>query len=486
MKKIIEWIINLFYKIFRKKKIEEENKRKEEEIIYYNQYKKTKKARIFGKISLGLILALLEKTLTAKPTEKPIEELIELDEILYEIRQLEKKESWLVDKIKLEVSSRKRDAYQKKLDNTRDNIKVLKGRAELIKKNRQKSEEVKTKLEEYNNNVSELKKELYSLKQLCKDEHDPNVLHKYQEKIVEIQKKIKEILSFNEKVSKKYDMNFDVIDELSSGIKEDIEKILPDTMFLSKTIVQQIAFENNKLKNDTLVLKADARVLKKELSDKEKQEKERIRKEQEAKNNSELNELVQTEKQINSMVEKQNKEIELLKKRVDKAKIKNKQRVHFRGVSKMFFNFSKLTIGFTIIRKFKNRIVGTVLGAVLINNGIRGLRNAIKLNKRRVLYYKYSDIVNEIVKQKSTIAVIQKLYTDSLKQTATLKKEFIEKFQDDLAKSPDYKEILDKLDLVEKEIMMKQESLKENKKQIDKIEKTNRNKVKVLEKKNNS
>jgi hypothetical protein len=152
----------------------------------------------------------------------------------------------------------------------------------------------------------------------------------------------------------------------------------------------------------------------------------------------------------------------------------------------MFFNFSKLTIGFTIIRKFKNRIVGTVLGAVLINNGIRGLRNAIKLNKRRVLYYKYSDIVNEIVKQKSTIAVIQKLYTDSLKQTATLKKEFIEKFQDDLAKSPDYKEILDKLDLVEKEIMMKQESLKENKKQIDKIEKTNRNKVKVLEKKNNS
>ena len=73
----------------------------------------------------------------------------------------------------------------------------------------------------------------------------------------------------------------------------------------------------------------------------------------------------------------------------------------------------------------------------------------------------------------------------SPKQTSTLKKEFIEKFQDDLAKSPDYKEILDKLDLVEKEIKMKQESLKEKEKQIDKIENKSRNKMKVLKKKNN-
>lgn len=481
--KLIQWIKNLFYKLFNKKKMEEEleKKKKEEELIYYKK-QKISKLEIFSQSVLGFMLGLLERSASKQVRIKDIEDLIDLDKIKYEIRELEKEESWLTDKIKLETNIRKKESYQKKLDNIKDNIRILKGRANLIASNREKAQKVFEKLKKLDNDVDEIRNEISRIKKLSEEERDPEVIEKYRNQIKELQEKIKNVLEENEKISKHYDkyQNDEEIHNKTEKIKENAQEILPSILFLSTSLVEDIVFTNKEVKNSARVVKSEARNAIKDLEKREEEEKERIKIEKMMQTESELNELTETEKEINDLVKKQNSEIEKLKKRVENAKVESKQRVHFRGMSKMVLNFSKMTIGFMAFTRFKNPGVGLILGAVLINNSIRGLRNALRLNKRRIIYYKYTDITNEIIKQKSTINVATKLFDDSIKQITLFKAEFLSKFQDDLAKIPEFGEILNKVDLVEKEIRQKQEVLKENEKKVEKLEeKNNRNKEKV-------
>lgn len=489
--KVIQWIKNLFYRLFNKKKYEEEiakKKKEKEEIIYYKK-QKVSKLEVFSQSILGFMFGLLERS-ASKPTGiKDIEDLIDLDEIRYEIKELEKKESWLTDKIKLENNTKKRDSYQKKLDNIKDNIRILKGRAKLIEDNKIKASKITERLKELGNDVNEIRTEISRIKKLSEDERNPEVIVRYRNQIKELQVKITKILEENEKISKQYDKykNDGDINSKTEALKENVQDILPSILFLSTSLVENIVFTNKEVKNNARVVKSDARNAIKDLEKREEEEKERIKTEKMMQTESELDELSETEKEINDLVKKQNNEIEKLKKRVEKAKIESKQRIHFRGMSKMVLNFSKMTIGFMAFTKFKNPGVGLVLGAVLINNSIRGLRNALRLNKRRILYYKYTDITNEIIKQKSTINVARKLFDDSIKQITLFKSEFLVKFQDDLSKIPEFGEILDKVDLVEKEIRQKQEVIKENEKKVEELEeKNNRNKekAKILRKNN--
>ena len=78
--------------------------------------------------------------------------------------------------------------------------------------------------------------------------------------------------------------------------------------------------------------------------------------------------------------------------------------------------------------------------------------------------------IDEILKQKSTLKVSQKLVQDSLKQITLFRDEFENKFEDHIKNLPEFKEILEKVDMVERDLLTKQEMLQKSKKQLKKVE----------------
>ena len=191
------------------------------------------------------------------------------------------------------------------------------------------------------------------------------------------------------------------------AVTDHVPEFLPLTQYLEVSLVDQIVYDTKKLVRTTKEVREEAGTAKQEAEKKEQVERERIRKEEEERLQKEVHEVEESEKKIHDHIKKTEHEVELLVKRVDRAKIERKATTHFKGISKMVVNFSKMAVGVLSFSLFKNPGVGLVIGAVLINNSVRGLRNAIRLNKRRVPYYKYTDVTNEILKQKSTLKVSQ-------------------------------------------------------------------------------
>ena len=62
---------------------------------------------------------------------------------------------------------------------------------------------------------------------------------------------------------------------------------------------------------------------------------------------------------------------------------------------------------------------------------------------------------------------------DSLKQITLFRDEFENKFEDHIKNLPEFKEILEKVDMVERDLLTKQEMLQKSKKQLKKVEKEN-------------
>ncbi len=475
-----------------KKRKEEEDKKKKEEME-----RQMKKPKIFGKFFLGFFLGVIEYA-ASRPKRKDVKELVDVDEIKEEIKNLEKKIEWLERKILKERRPDKRDAYQRKLDHTKTVIKELEDRIQIIQDNQKKAEEIKKRLEQILQELEDMKREVEQIKSHIETTKDLTKLQLYQATLEEKHQGIEQKTLELKQIKKDYDRFYDTqlhvnyeeqIDvdakdeekiiyqgekQLEEILSSEIPKVLPLTRYLETEIVDAIVYTNKKAL--TLAHEVNKQILdtKTQVKEKEEQERERIRKEAEEKLKEEVHEVEQAEERINKHVQDTNREIEKLRKQVDKVKKETtKETTHFRGISKMIINVSKMAVGLLSFTFFKNPGVGLVVGSVILNNSIRGLRNGLRLNKRRITYYKYTDVTNEILKQKSTLKVSEKLMNDSLKQIAFFKVEFEQKFEDRIKQLPEYKELMEKVEIVEREILEKQEFLLQQKKELDEVSKKN-------------
>lgn len=498
-KGILFWIkqkIDALLIFFHLKKRKEEEEKKEQEEIE----RRMRKPEIFGKFFLGFFLGVIEYA-ASRPKSKDIKELVDLDDIKEEIKNLEKKMEWLERKVSKERRLEKKKAYQNKLDHTKHLIKELEERTKLIQDNRKKAEEIKKKLERILVELEDMKKEVEQIKSHIETTKEPAKLQLYQTTLGEKQHLIQDKMNELEQIKKDYDRFADVDISLNKTEQryleeaheneivkvgtmkkektvktalEEVPKILPLTRYLETEIVDTIVYTNKKAITLAKEVEKQTTDTKKQAKHKEEQERERIRKEAEEKLNAEVHEVELAEERINTHVQETNREIEKLRKQVDKVKKETtKQTTHFRGISKMIINVSKMAVGLLSFTFFKNPGVGLVVGSVILNNSIRGLRNGLRLNKRRITYYKYTDVTNEILKQKSTLKVSEKLMNDSLKQIALFKSEFDQKFEDRIKQLPEYQELMEKVDIVEREILEKQEMLNEQKKELNEVSKKN-------------
>lgn len=128
---------------------------------------------------------------------------------------------------------------------------------------------------------------------------------------------------------------------------------------------------------------------------------------------------------------------------------------------------------------FKNKMLGTLVSSILINNSIKKIRKQTELNKNiNVIVPEY---LNQIKKQGQIIESIFDVQEDSLNNLISLKVSF-EINNHMYAGTDEYKKVLDKLNIVERKLKIDLEKTKDLINKKDSLEKVSKQKIHKLSK----
>lgn len=128
---------------------------------------------------------------------------------------------------------------------------------------------------------------------------------------------------------------------------------------------------------------------------------------------------------------------------------------------------------------FKNKMLGTLVSSILINNSIKKIRKQTELNKNiNVIVPEY---LNQIKKQGQIIESIFDVQEDSLNNLISLKVSF-EINNHMYAGTDEYKKVLDKLNIVERKLKIDLEKTKDLINKKDSLEKVSKQKIYKLSK----
>ncbi len=190
-----------------------------------------------------------------------------------------------------------------------------------------------------------------------------------------------------------------------------------------------------------------------------------------------LSEILLMEVFILNHIKKQKKELKKFKKKILQLQDSQKQ-IGFIGGIKNFLN-KTIKIAFSLfpLAIFKNKRIGLLTSAILVNNNIRNMRNAI--GEVHLPYIEYQNVANKIRKSKSEAEHTRLICEDSLRQVSELKKEFLA--VTNCQHTPEIDALLKEMNQLEKMIESRTREIKKVSKNLEKVEKQNKPKIKKLE-----
>lgn len=205
--------------------------------------------------------------------------------------------------------------------------------------------------------------------------------------------------------------------------------------------------------------------LKTKEKEEEKKKKEKEKKVQEEFNLSELNNV---NKFLKIEIKKQQLQISKLQLELAKTEKKLRKPSLLNNIKKMLNSALKVCLSLIPIFPFKNKLLGGLTNAYLLNNSIRGIRNAVNDEK-----IEYALLLNSINNQKDCIFNTRLVYEDAITQIEFLKYDLIQKFS-----FTDLKDIFNKIYEIEEEIKYKNNLLNELEETIETTYDKTREKVK--------
>ena len=324
MKGFIDWIKRkweelLIFLHLKRRRQEEEEKKKQQVMS---------KPVVVTKFFLGMFLGVIEYAVM-RPKKTDIKELVDIEDIKEEIKNLENKLDWLETRLKKERRSDKREAYRKKISHTKELISELQERTKTIERNKEEAKRIKQRLLDIEEQVGKLKTDIEWRRDQIKDIKNPNRLASIQKEMEEKEQKLngymnelvqiqtdydrfasvdlnltdKEKRYFNElRDEKDFSDTKHLYKELT--VNDHIPEFLPLTQYLEVPLVDQIVYDTKKLVRTTKEVHEEAGTTKKEAEKKEKDERERIRKEEEERLKKEVYEIEESEKKIHDHIKK--------------------------------------------------------------------------------------------------------------------------------------------------------------------------------------
>lgn len=198
------------------------------------------------------------------------------------------------------------------------------------------------------------------------------------------------------------------------------------------------------------------------------------------KDKNNLKKLSYVEGQISDSLSYIKKQIARIESDVDRMNITVTTKNIVKGYNKLFTNVGKFALGILTLPFGKFSIGRTILGATLVNNAIRGIRNSLKSEEEPIRYISYTDYDNEIKKYSNNLDRAEYIIGDSLDQISKLKTDFKNKFQDYENIIPEYKQFFIKVNGIEEKFIKKQEEIKKYKEKLIEKDKKNRAKMKKI------
>lgn len=190
-----------------------------------------------------------------------------------------------------------------------------------------------------------------------------------------------------------------------------------------------------------------------------------------------LAEIVLMEALILNNIKKQKKELKKFRKKIASLQVSQKSK-GFMGGLQFFMNRTiKVVFSLFPLAMFKNKKIGLLTSAVLVNNNIRNMRNAI--GKVNLPYIEYQNIASTIRKSEKETEHTKLVCEDSLRQVSELKKEFLEAMG--YQNSPEIESLLKEMNQLEKMIESRTQELQKVSEDLKVAKTQNKHKIKKLE-----
>lgn len=183
---------------------------------------------------------------------------------------------------------------------------------------------------------------------------------------------------------------------------------------------------------------------------------------------------------IEENLEEQKKDIDKLKDEFNKAGIKEKRPTLVKGIHNFLsktMNIGLSLLPFTIC---KNKIIGILGSAVILNNRLRSMRKIIRKDNNNINFITYKNIANEINNRKSCVDKTKEMLEDSLHQLQNLKQEFIMEFYYDMDRYSETENIMTEIASIEYQITSKTLELEEMRQTLGDVEIQNKQKIKTI------
>lgn len=186
------------------------------------------------------------------------------------------------------------------------------------------------------------------------------------------------------------------------------------------------------------------------------------------------------DEKIKKEIEEQKKILEEMKAKVSKVEVISKKTIKLSGFSRIISSILKIATGLLTLPFTGSNIFGVMLGATLVNKGIRGIRKGLDREEITTINYNYEDLKYKILKSKDKIGDTKLLLTDSLEQIKLLKEEFKDKFNDYKVIDPLYNEVFKDIETLEYRLENKKKEIDKIDKKLDKQYELNKIKIKKI------
>ena len=285
-------------------------------------------------------------------------------------------------------------------------------------------------------------------------------------KIKEIEIKIPNIKQYNHYYDLENDLKYlrkrlEILKEQYEQIKDkitiDIELDKYELYKSPKKIVESLELIDNDLK--LIENKKQELLTKKEIKPKEQktQEKKQEQKQKKEQKKQEVDDVIKAQQLVLNNIIKQNKYFDEYMKKMLKST--NKKHTILTSLS----NFSNIILNFTVsllpISLFKNKLFGTLVSSIMINNSIKTMRRMLN-PKLKINYQLFIDNYND---SKSILRDTYDMCINSLDELNELKNEL------SLYNSNEIEQLLFKIELIENNIKNQMKALNIKKETVEKV-----------------
>lgn len=464
------------------------------------------KSKIFRLTILGLFFGLFEskekkqvKSLEIRinELEQQIENNYLNNEIIREIQNIEQ-DILVTKRTNNKISLSK---YETKLDNIKSTIKRTKKLEETNlkiehtkEKDAEKSNISKTKITQnkyipileikiFNQDLKKYNKQLKYINSKIKQTKYYDELYEYEFLIKQLQHKLNELLNQYESLKK-----LSGFSDLSDMIKvKDIDdfglrknnKKIKETISWCETTLLNIENKKQEILSTKKANSNTQKEVKKEIAKKEEKKKDKpIEKEK-----NKLSELILADKIIYDNILKEKRKIAKFNRQVSLMNQKQRKLNVFYYTRKLVSSILNLSFSIFPISLFKNKILGSLVSGVMINNSLRSVRKILKPDIE--ISFIYANIEKEIIHTSNYLNKMASVCDDSLKQIEDIRNTLYITYGNDIKYNNSLISYLDDLSKIESKLKYEQITLYGMNEDLNKVRKNNKQKIKQISHINN-